>query len=221
MPTDLQPADYVAAFTWDRLIAIATLLFNTRQRVAEDAKPELGDTRTGIGFRAWEQSKFAITKAAANDLADWLSISDEGPRFVFLLGMMPIRFYRGDSDEPVPENYADPSAEEMEQIEIALVSNAGVHFAGYYRMIVKANVVGFPQTTYLVGIDFDNRIRLAWEIPLDAAATTPIIVPLSPVPLPPLNVFTVAEVDDAEKEARERAEAEKAKAMNPKTNEGA
>lgn len=214
MPTsNLQPADYVPAFTWVRLIAVAKLLFQTRVWVAEQATPERGDKGNLIGLRAWMHGKHAIAVAAANELGAWLSIVDDGAKFIFAVGGAPIRFYRGDSDEPVPENYGDPEEVEREQLDLFFAANApGIAFDGYYRMIVVADRSGFPTAVFLAGIAFaDNMIRMAWEIPLDADASglTPITVPQTPVPLPPLTVLTLAEQADAAREEAEREERER------------
>lgn len=215
MPSDLQPSDYVPAFTWDRLIAVAKILFQTRLWVAENATPERGDKGMVIGLRAWLHGKHAIAVAAATELAAWLSIVDDGAKFIFAVGGAPIRFYRGDRDEPVPENYGDPEEIEREQLDLFFAATApGIAFDGYYRVIVVADRSGFPQAVHFAGIGFDNVTRMAWEIPLDtdagsAAGATPIIVPQTPVPLPALTVLTVAEADAAAREEAAREERER------------
>src|SRR5687768_9407720 len=113
-----QPSDLYPGLTWDRLIVLCRLIWDSRIWVAENATPERGDSRCGVGFRAWEHGKHAVTVAAVKERADWLSVVDQGPRFIFQIAGMPVRFCKGDTDKPVPmpENYSFANQLERDHI---------------------------------------------------------------------------------------------------------
>jgi hypothetical protein len=205
MSKPTQPSDFYCAFTWPRLIILARILFDTRKWVADDAKPERGDSLCGVGFRAWEQTKHAVMKAAAYEHKDWLSVTDGGANFTFKLHMMPIRFLRADAEEPLPPNYGIPDAMELREAELAF-DEAGQPFEGIFRLVCEADGRGQPLAVHLV-LANGGETLMTWEIPLslDDTGVTPLVVPKKPVELPPLQVETQEEA--AEREQRE-AEAE-------------
>lgn len=212
MSQPTQPSDVYKAFTWPRLIALAKILFDTREWVANDARPDRGDGLCGIGFRAWEQSKFFVSKAAATELSDWLSIADAGSEFKFRLDMMPIRFCRGDSEQPLPPNYATADARERAETELAFDLCGQPAFNGVFRFLVEADRRGAPLAVYLVQANEQGETVRMWRIPRegDAGGVAPIVVPQTPVVLPALTVETLEEA--AERERIEREQADKAAA---------
>lgn len=206
----MQPSDLYAPLTWDRLSTLARLLWDVRLWVANDAKPERGDRACGIGLRCWEQGVYAVALAAKEKYSDWLSVSDDTPHFVFKVASMPIRFCRGDTDEPLPKNYSYPTDMEREEIELAL----GKTFTGFLRIVVEADGNGFPKAVHLAVVREGGHVTMSWQIPVvggaTAGETVPIVTPRLPIELPPLTVRSVAEVE-AEKVAQAEAAVEAAR----------
>jgi hypothetical protein len=179
--------------------------------VAEDAKPERGDGVCGIGFRAWEQTKFAVQKAAAKEYVEWLSILDGSAHFTFQLDLMPIRFCRGDSEEPLPASYAVADVKEIAQVEMAFGASGQPATEGIFRLLVQADKQGRPLGVYLVHANLDGATLMTWQIPTTADGTgiAPIVVPQTPVVLPALELLSVEEAEAAERERAERERIEK------------
>jgi len=221
MPQPTQPSDIYSAFTWPRLITLAKILFETRKWVADDAKPERGDGVCGIGYRAWEQTKFAVQKAAAKELIEWLSILDGSAHFIFQLDMMPIRFCRGDSERPLPVGYAIVDGKERAQIELAFDTSGQRPVEGIFRLLVQANREGQPLGVYLVHASLEGETLMTWQIPVadDGTGVAPIVVPTTPVVLPALEVQSVEEAEASERKRAEREAAEKRKAERDSNNE--
>jgi hypothetical protein len=201
MLNPLQPSDIYPSFTWERLSTLAALMFTTRKWVAEQAAPERGDGLCSIGFRAWEQTKFAVTKAAAVEHKEWLSVSEVGAHFTFKLRLMPIRFLRGDSEKPLPANYALPSESERAAIAHALDESGQPKIVGVFRLLIQADNTGSPLGVYLVLANEAGETMLTWKIPtkVESNAATPIVVPQTPVILPGLELQSVEEAMAAER----------------------
>lgn len=218
MPSPKQPSDLYPAFTWSRLIALAKIMFDAREWVANDAKWHMGDSRCGVGFRAWEHTKFAVTKAAANEYAEWLSITDGSSVFKFKLNMMPIRFFRGDSEDALPPKYAFADVTECADTDLAFEEAGQVPVKGVFRFVIQADPKGFPLGVSLVHA-VDGIPTMIWAIPRseDGTGVAPVVVPQTPIILGPLTVESVEEAERKEREERE--EAERAKAGRDTSNE--
>jgi hypothetical protein len=206
MPDDqTQPSDLYSPLTWERLIALRRIFWDTRKWVAADAKPERGDDRTVIGYRAWVHARFEINKAAIKPYAEWLSIKHPGATFTFKIALMPIRFCRGDSEEAIPPKYRYPQdGEEADILEAS--KESGMDFQGLFRIINEADDSGGPVRVHLVYADKAGKQIMAWEIPeaLDANGAAPIVMPTKPITLGPLDSAVKSKAQlEAERAAKE------------------
>lgn len=205
MTSPLQPSDMYAALTWERLIALRKIFWDTRVWVADDAKPERGDDRTVIGYRAWAHARFEVTKAAIKQYAEWLSVKHPGPSFTFKIAMMPVRFCRGDSEEAIPPKYRYPQEGEESDIEQAM-KESGVKIEGLFRIINEADDNGKPQRVFLVYADKFGKQIMAWEVPeaMDVGGAAPIVTPTTPVTLGPLDEVVRTKTEIAAEEAAKK-----------------
>src|SRR5882672_10612461 len=96
----MKPWDLHPALIPERLAFIARLIRNVRDDVADSHEPEKGDTSWGSGTRSHERQMFSITNAASGIACAWLTVIDPNLRFVFAIGGVPIRFYRGEHEHP-------------------------------------------------------------------------------------------------------------------------
>lgn len=96
----MDPWDINPALTAERLAFIARLLAAVRRDAADAHEADRGDTAWGLGCRSHERSMHAITNAAQGIAADWLQVVEPGLHFVFAIGGVPFRFYRGEADSP-------------------------------------------------------------------------------------------------------------------------
>jgi hypothetical protein len=213
MDRPLQPSDIYPAFSWPRLTVLGRILFDARKHVADQAEFERGDTLCSVGLRAWEQTKHAITVAAAYEYREWLSVSEPGSHFVFKLEMMPIRFLRADAEQPLPPNYAFADINELAAAELAL-GDSGQSVNGIFRVICEADNHGQPLGVHLLHADLQGKTIMTWQIPLTEIDTgiAPMVVPRTPIVLPELMVESEEEAvrrERAEKEAAERDDASK------------
>lgn len=200
-PTDLSPA-----FTWDRLKAVGQIAFDAAKWVAERAVPN--DSACCTGLRRWDHIRSEITTAAAYKYPEWLSVPDRYKQFTFAINSTPVRFFRGDDDDPVPLKYAAPS----------LFESATAETAFLYRLIIVVDGSGaFPVEVQFAAVNDSGEIAHSWTIPIDSsgeasggvsAPVAPIVAPKAPVPLPPLVIQSVAEAEEAERAEAARKERE-------------
>ncbi|MFM7402746.1 MAG: hypothetical protein ACKO1N_01365 [Erythrobacter sp.] len=108
----MEPLDYHADLTTDRLVAVALLLQRARRNAADRFEPEIGDTYLNLGLDAYLYGKHEIQVAAESGDYPWLSIVNSSLRFQFRIGEVLMRFWRGDIHEP-RENIVEPTSEEL------------------------------------------------------------------------------------------------------------
>ncbi len=94
VPWELHPG-----LTEDRLAKVAGLIHNAREDILKDNAWLVGDCAWGLGCLMYDASRAAIIRAAYD--TSWLGIIDPNLHFIFSIGDVPIRFYRGDSEARV------------------------------------------------------------------------------------------------------------------------
>jgi len=183
-----------------RLSTIATLLRDVRQETVDKHESTDGDSEWSLGCRVYSRSCFAITQAAAN--YDWLRILNEREvlRFTFAIGNTPLRFYKGNADDP-PGKYMETTFAELNQQQLTLEID-GISLRNVVlRLAVETDEARLASRVILVEMDESGSITNTYEIPFDVEGSNvvPLVVP--PVSLPPVGLPTT---EEAEKEVRNR-----------------
>jgi hypothetical protein len=200
------PSDLSPAFTWDHLKAVGQIAFDAARWVAEHVVPN--DSACCTGLRRWDHIRSEITKAAAYKYPEWLSVPEPGALFTFAMSSRPVRFFRGDDEDPVPVKYANPTLFETVQTE--------TEFIYRYIIVVDGSSV-FPTAVLFAALNNAGEIAYSWTILINtsgeasggaSAPVAPIVAPKAPVALPPLVIQSVAEADEAERAETVRKERE-------------
>jgi hypothetical protein len=183
-----------------RLSTIATLLRDVRQETVDKHESTDGDSEWSLGCRVYSRSCFAITQAAAN--YDWLRILNEREvlRFTFAIGNTPLRFYKGNADDP-PGKYMETTFAELNQQQLTLEID-GISLRNVVlRLAVETDEARLASRVILVEMNESGSITNTYEIPFDVEGSNvvPLVVP--PVSLPPVGLPTT---EEAEKEVRNR-----------------
>ena len=183
-----------------RLSTIATLLRDVRQETVDKHESTDGDSEWSLGCRIYSRSCFAITQAAAN--YDWLRILNEREvlRFTFAIGNTPLRFYKGNADDP-PGKYMETTFAELNQQQLTLEID-GISLRNVVlRLAVETDEARLASRVILVEMNESGSITNTYEIPFDVEGSNvvPLVVP--PVSLPPVGLPTT---EEAEKEVRNR-----------------
>lgn len=181
--------------TRDRLSAIATILRDVRQETVAKHEPDGGDSEWSLGCRIYSRSCFALTQARAN--YDWLTIPPEleALRFSFAIGNVPLRFYKGNADDP-PGKYIGTTFGELNQQQLLLAID-GVSLRNVVlRLAIETDEARLASNVILVEMDESGNVTNTYVIPFEAAEGTNVI-PLQtpPVSLPPVALPTTAEAE--------------------------
>lgn len=84
----------------DRLAVIARALLQARNAVLDRREPDNGDDPYATGTRAYSWQCHAIRDLVFSEVYPWLSLINGNQEFIFRIGAIPVRFYRGSHDRP-------------------------------------------------------------------------------------------------------------------------
>jgi hypothetical protein len=142
---------------------IAKILRDTRNNALKEYKPNDGDGRWSLGCRIYERTANMISAAAEDGLLPWLTVIEPPLEFVFGVGDVPVRFYKGDADA-APGNHLKCAI--SEQMALGLVfKDSKVHLI--WRFVVETNDAGEAETIYLLGLTNAGVVECKYEVPPD------------------------------------------------------
>lgn len=95
LPWDLQPA-----LRQERLVTLARLVADVRNKVFAEADRAAGDSNWGLACRAHERLGHALVRAASEGTYPWLTVSREGLYLMPLIDGIPVKPYRGAPEKP-------------------------------------------------------------------------------------------------------------------------
>jgi hypothetical protein len=162
-PWDLHPA-----LTGERLSACARLLARGRADAVAMADPWAGDDAWSIGCRAYSFSRNRLRQAAEGGRYPWLSVLDATHHFVFLVDGVPVRFFRGDAEEPTKRTLRQQETE-AQQLALAL-GGAETAEGLMFRLAVETGAGGeVTRVVFLALRGEDGAVECFWPVPLDDA----------------------------------------------------
>lgn len=188
MITDLTPSQIHPDLTDERLSILAQLVTDVRLGVAEAHEPDKGDTAWGFGTRACERQIHAIREAA--NTYSWLHILNSGRQFVFQIGAVPFRIYRGEPERPRSRTLARTYPEIRAQQ--AAFAGFGYDRDWIWRLVIETHPEGTVAHIWAVQIAGDTKrweTNVVWAIPLSVPVTgiTAISEPRPGKELPPVK----------------------------------
>lgn len=195
MQKKILPSDVHPDLTEDRLNAIAELIRNQRKDIIGKSEIDRGDNAWSIGCRAYACTCYAITNAASKDdrFAAWLNVlEDQGLYFTFTLGDIPIKFYRGDPENPPGRVSYYRSAEFLARQRAFPFTKNKDNFL--FRLIIETDSSFEVSEITLIQIDTDGNTINSWSID---STRSPNIAPLASksvkLPKPPIRIKQSAE----------------------------
>ena len=117
-PLPRLPWDYHPALQSGRLRLCARLLANARRDALALARAELGDDAWSVGCRAYAFGRQRLRRVAEAGVHAWLRVLDGTQHFVFLIEGVPVRFFRGDAEDPTKRTLRQQEVE-AEQLALA------------------------------------------------------------------------------------------------------
>ena len=164
----MTPWEHHPALSSDRLIAIAERMQAGRNNALDRYDPTVGCTPWTLGCEAFAFQMHEISQAT--EVFDWLEVLDPSMQFVFSIGSVPVRFYRGAPDEPTKRTLKQ-TFPEFQQLGLFTAEEL-IHLARepLYRFAVETDLDGSVTTISFVVLEGDLPI-LIWEVPLTEAVT--------------------------------------------------
>lgn len=166
----------------ERLAFLARLIRSVRADAVDAHEADKGDTAWGLGCRAHERTLFAISNAATGIATTWLRVIEPGLHFVFAIGSVPVRFYRGEADHPptksLRRNYPEIEAAQTSFSFPGFSAPATADAREYvWRVAIETDIDGKVARVVLVEVADDLSTRTVYEIP---EATAGYVLPAEP-----------------------------------------
>lgn len=153
-----------------RLVLLAQVAIETRNRVFAEASREEGDTNWGLGCRAHERFCHALCKLAEGSESPWLRVRREGLSFTTFVEGVPVRVYRGSALRPPLRHVRAMALEKrvVDDRQLALFADpasAGVPW--FWMMAVETHDDGQVRRVVFFQIDEAGITRHHWEPPTE------------------------------------------------------
>ncbi len=164
-----KPKNYNLDLTDERIILLAEFFALVRGEVIDRHDEEtLGDTRLGLGMRAYECCRSRLISQSETGVWPWLSILTPEKRFTFCIGNIPVRFVRN-SPESLPNKKLIRSDEAVEQLD--LFSDDLPQSPIHWFLVIDTYYLNAADSIYFIGYSDANEIICKWEVPLQDTVT--------------------------------------------------
>jgi hypothetical protein len=168
-----------------RLQILAEEIRSVRHTAILAHEPHRGDGDWGLGCRAYERTCFAIREASKRH--SWLRINPEQKllQFSFSVGSIPIRFYKGEPDDP-PSHYLGHTYGELRHIQFSLDLGNRPPVDRVLRLAVETGVDREVSAITLVECNEASEIENTFSIPFEARINNVMSMQAPAVDLPPV-----------------------------------
>ena len=203
MPIPFEPWNDYPSLTVERLTKIGSIMRDARDTTVALHDASAGDTAWSLGCRVYSRTMFRIKRETLN--LNWLRVLPESQslKFTFTVGMLPIKFYKGEPED-IPSRSLVRSFAELDQLKIAF-PNSRAEATHLLRIAVGTGIYGQATSIALVEVDDTGTPIRSFEIPKGESEN---IVSLRPMPinLAPPRIEVIE--DDAEDKSRFAASGE-------------
>lgn len=151
MTAPLKPSECHPDLTEDRLTLLADFFANVCSEVALLHDSGAGDDGWSLGCRRNARWRHRLAKKAQSGEWPWFTVVRSGKRFVFSVGSVPVRFYRGKHTRPNP-NTLTYDAPELQQLAIAFKGIESPYKDLKYRFAIETGLLGEPAAVVFAGL---------------------------------------------------------------------
>ena len=154
--------------TKERLQIIAGIITQVREETLGFHQPTKGDNSWTLGCTTYARVCHAITQAALDDYPSWLSVVDDtGLHFVFSIGSVPCRFYKGDPRR-IPLRTLRQRYPELQHLQKAFrFMDSPAYDDKLFRFAVETDASGRVQMVTLVQTNRTGKIASVYRIRLE------------------------------------------------------
>ncbi len=199
------PWEITPALTAERL----HLLVNTIAHVRADARdghlPEKGDDAWTFGCRAYRRTCHALSGLAASGDNPWLEVQEQGLACALLVEGEPIKFYKGDAENPSARSLRRGLEEAVRQGKLSFYEDElAASDAWYWLLAIETHEDGSLMRAAVFQANKNEETRSLYFIPLDGpvAVAAPVVpiqregIDLPPPVVGPRTAFEKASGDD-------------------------
>jgi hypothetical protein len=173
------PWDFHPDLTAARLQDVAQLIASGRDAAMEIYDPVRGFNGWLLGCCAYQFGRVRIERAVEDGTLPWLGLMRGTKHFIFQIGLVPVRFYRDDPDDP-SEKVLRQSEFEARQLSLALnddEAGEGISF----RLVVQTGIGG--ELLRIVFLALRGGVAaLVWNVPLHRDGGRAPLVPVGAAP---------------------------------------
>lgn len=163
------PSDCHPDLQEERLQVLADFFAGTRSSVAALHDPLAGDDAWALGCRGNARWRNLLVRKSQSGEWPWFKVLNPGKRFIFAIGDVPVRFYRGNHKCP-PSRTLAQTAQEMSQLSLAFASDAEHLRDLNWRFAIETDYLGEPSKVIFAALaKEDGAAVYHWEIPFDKA----------------------------------------------------
>jgi hypothetical protein len=153
----------------DRLLTLAQFFASTRSTVTALHDPLSGDDGWSLGCRSFARWRNLLLNKAKTGEWPWLSIISPGKKFIFAIGSIPVRFYRGSYSKP-PFRTLAFNAQELTQLSLAFASTEVNYKYLKWRFAIETDYLGEPSSVIFASMSGDDgAVIFHWKLPFDTA----------------------------------------------------
>jgi hypothetical protein len=166
MSDNLKPWDCHPDLTEERLEQLAQFFASTRRELMSLYDRHKGDDPWSLGCRGFSWWKNRLMTLANTNEWQWLSIISPTKRFIFGIGDVPVRFYRGRISRP-PEGTLASSFDELRQLSLAFPNDS--HFRDLkWRFAIETGTLGESTNIIFAGLTQAGEVVSYSNIPFEA-----------------------------------------------------
>lgn len=162
-----RPQDCHPDLQEDRLLSLADFFASTRSAVVALHDPLAGDDGWSLGCRGFARCRNMLVQKAKSGEWDWLGILNPGKKFIFSIGSVPVRFYRGSHKRP-PTRTLATNAQELKQLSLAFATSNELYRDLKWRFAIETDFLGEPSAVIFAGLAGDDgSVVCHWKLPFD------------------------------------------------------
>ena len=151
----------------ERLLTLAQFFATTRSNVVSLHDPLAGDDAWSLGCRGFARWRNLLIQKAKSGEWPWSSILNPGKKFIFAVGSVPVRFYRGKIDR-APYRTLASNALELTQLSLAFATEPEQYRDLKWRFAIETDFLGEPSAVIFAGLaGEDGTVVCHSKLPFD------------------------------------------------------
>lgn len=171
-----KPSDFHTDLKEENIIEVVQMITAAYEEAVDHMLEDKGDTNWGLGCRRYEWARQNIRNAANSDEHNYLSLlEDEGNKFTFLIGGVPVRFKRGDS-ENIDKNIFTQYQNEANQLSLLSFYGLPDPCELSWRILMEVDAFGSVIRSVFIGATESGYTKCFWEVPYSSLRMPPVAI---------------------------------------------